>query len=488
MARDTPEAQDGSPLARPRQAVAGTRRSARCRRAVESLILVLTAGLAGRTWFLQGLVVPLEISSGSMAETLLGPHCDVTCGDCARHFSCGLDWRPTSAIAVCPNCGYRGNAWEAQPRVSGDRVLIHRSIFCLRPPRRWEVVAFRRADGAGRIYVKRVVGLPGESVQVRDGKVFIDGRLQPKTLPEQRAVAILVHDADCVPRSGSSSASRWIPESGNTGWTIRDGIFAHGNSLQKGETDWIGFRHYVRIPGTHEGLETPIGNEVSYNQTRSQRGTSRTPASDLLLSLHAMKLGAQTALLIRATGQSGEFLVEINGGGAGWSVSANGRIVSESDPSDHTAVASLRGQTDVELSLFDRQFLLALDGKVVSTIPLEGAGGRLGPVGHPFSIGVRGSGVEIRHVRIYHDTYYERPTGPRSWGVESPVRLNDDEFYLLGDNSSISEDSRTWPEGPGISLGQIIGKPLLVHFPARQVNWGGWHFQVPDLAKIRYIR
>jgi hypothetical protein len=34
----------------------------------------------------------------------------------------------------------------------------------------------------------------------------------------------------------------------------------------------------------------------------------------------------------------------------------------------------------------------------------------------------------------------------------------------------------------------LFGKPLLVHFPARQVNLWGWGIQLPDLAKIRYIR
>jgi signal peptidase I len=92
-------------------------------------------------------------------------------------------------------------------------------------------------------------------------------------------------------------------------------------------------------------------------------------------------------------------------------------------------------------------------------------------------------------MRVFRDVYYTRPIGGRTfWGVESPFQLGVDEFFVLGDNSPISEDSRTWPQGPALSGGLLIGKPLTVHFPAMEARLGGWHFQVPDLSKIRYIR
>ena len=67
--------------------------------------------------------------------------------------------------------------------------------------------------------MKRIVGLPGESVQIRDGDVYIDGEIQRKTLAEQKRLAVLVHDADYSPR-----LSKDVPPSGAASRIARIGI------------------------------------------------------------------------------------------------------------------------------------------------------------------------------------------------------------------------------------------------------------------------
>ncbi len=67
-----------------------------------------------------------------------------------------------------------------------DRVLANRFIYHLRDPRRGEIIVFetppaaRVQCGAGGTFVKRVIGLPGETIEVRlrrgDGYVFINGK------------------------------------------------------------------------------------------------------------------------------------------------------------------------------------------------------------------------------------------------------------------------------------------------------------------------
>jgi signal peptidase I len=58
---------------------------------------------------------------------------------------------------------------------TGDRVLTEKVSFRFRKPRRWEVITF--VDKSGQKVMKRVVGLPGESVQMREPRVLlIDGQ------------------------------------------------------------------------------------------------------------------------------------------------------------------------------------------------------------------------------------------------------------------------------------------------------------------------
>ncbi len=58
---------------------------------------------------------------------------------------------------------------------SGEYVLINTFAYRIAPPKRGDIVAFR-SDDARAIFIKRVVGLPGERVRIDRGVVSIDGR------------------------------------------------------------------------------------------------------------------------------------------------------------------------------------------------------------------------------------------------------------------------------------------------------------------------
>ncbi|MPZ73977.1 MAG: signal peptidase I [Nitriliruptorales bacterium] len=88
----------------------------------------------------------------------------------------------------------------------GDRVLVNKVVYKVREPRRGEVVVFSKDDGGieeaeGNVitrflrsfssglgvspsgekdYIKRIIGLPGETIEMRDGVVLVDGRKVPE--------------------------------------------------------------------------------------------------------------------------------------------------------------------------------------------------------------------------------------------------------------------------------------------------------------------
>ncbi|HHV71704.1 MAG TPA: signal peptidase I [Clostridia bacterium] len=57
-----------------------------------------------------------------------------------------------------------------------DRILSNRFIYHFREIRRGEIVLFYAPDKPGMIYVKRVIGLPGDEVVIKDGNLFINGQ------------------------------------------------------------------------------------------------------------------------------------------------------------------------------------------------------------------------------------------------------------------------------------------------------------------------
>ncbi len=58
---------------------------------------------------------------------------------------------------------------------TNDRVIVEKISYRLHPPRRGDIVVVRLSDRSQPL-IKRIVGLPGETIAIRDGRVFINGK------------------------------------------------------------------------------------------------------------------------------------------------------------------------------------------------------------------------------------------------------------------------------------------------------------------------
>ena len=56
-----------------------------------------------------------------------------------------------------------------------DNVLVNRVTYAFSEPQRFDIVVFELKSEPGTFYIKRVIGLPGETVTIRDGEVYING-------------------------------------------------------------------------------------------------------------------------------------------------------------------------------------------------------------------------------------------------------------------------------------------------------------------------
>jgi len=86
---------------------------------------------------------------------------------------------PSSSMEPTLHCGRPGPGCEAH---FSDRVLADRLIYRFRDPHRDEIVVFTTPPlakvrcGAGGTFVKRVIGLPGETWEEKNGTVYINGK------------------------------------------------------------------------------------------------------------------------------------------------------------------------------------------------------------------------------------------------------------------------------------------------------------------------
>lgn len=448
---------------------------------LELAVGLLCAALIARAWLVQGFVV----ASGSMAPALVGIHRQVECRECRFPFVLGAspgDQLPTfGARAVCPNCDAQ-TPIDALPNRSGDRLLVFPAGFQLEGPRRWELALFRDPNDPLRAAIKRVVGLPGESIEIRDGNVYAEGRLLRKSLDQQRRAAVLVHDARYRPDDPRWPA-RWRPEDENSHWSWSEGRLRYSDvDAPAGELQWIWYRHWRRAADGQSVVEAPITDRCGYNQGVPLGAFHAVDEILLSLGFRVVRTG-DLAIAMHTRGNA--FLIRFDAREHLWRLFHNGKIAATS-----SANFAEKQPRRLEASTIDQQFLCALDGRLLfPAVPFEPRGGE--PSNTKVGLAARACTLTFDNLRLYRDVYYRQAAVPRESGFvpareafnQIPVninldsrnsspsppsrphaplfRLGPDEYFVLGDNGPVSRDSRWW-QSPGLPRSQLLGKPLLI--------------------------
>ena len=209
----------------------------------EQILIAFIFAFIFRAFVLEAFVIP----TGSMAPTLLGAHMDFDCPDCGWDFKVnyptdsGQNAVPSHArVPVadaaggvqavdrvysirCPNCGYRlprGNAVDPDNDASGppvkygDRILVLKHLYLFQSPQRWDVVVFKNparprgtrdglpewsSEAYQQNYIKRLIGLPGDTLMLLDGDVYVTDA--NKTLAELTAEDFAIARKDAVAQS-----------------------------------------------------------------------------------------------------------------------------------------------------------------------------------------------------------------------------------------------------------------------------------------------
>ncbi len=523
------------------------------RETIESIVIAFVLAFLFRTFEAEAFVIP----TGSMAPTLMGRHKDLDCPECGYEYRVSASDEVTQEgtplgdeklveESTCPMCRYTadlgpGNPQhQSYPSYYGDRVLVGKCSYAISDPKRWDVIVFKYPGDASVNFIKRLIGLPGETVRISHGDIWIRRGTGPFAIarkPPGKLLAMLqpVFNNDYMPKLVALGwPARWQPElpaDGSTAgaWHSEDATTFLIDGTASGPR-WLRYHHLVpsynewkmveyRKPTQPLHLKPQwITDFTAYNTGRSREQASINLAPDPdVLGLHWVG-DLAVGCTLDAESDHGQAVLELRKGGREFQCRldlATGRAtlaISGDDTAQFrpAALTNVRGPGRHRLlfSNCDDELRLWVDGSVVAfdaatTYPdlhnVEPLESDLTPAG----VASTGARMKISHLRILRNIYYiavgEHYGGqlitdyvnpdfsqgimaliashPQQRTVEFPLKA--DQFFMLGDNSARSKDGRLWGSTYWVDRNLLIGKAICVYWPH---SWNYIHtpwFDIP---------
>lgn len=441
-----------------------------------------------------------QIPTGSMAETLRGNHWPLRCPQCGYSFDVGSD-ELTINRPQCPTCDYVLPPSAIGGMKNGDRIFVLKSIYQFFEPERWDVVVFKNPTNPRDNFIKRLIALPGETVQLIDGDVYIDGQIARKPVNVQKELWMPVYLQDYQafesfterPEQNKSGRPRYRPRTGfvtdpNSSWQADRSVCVLD--------DGSGRRQYLRYQ-----TENPHDFNAFYSYNESNDFVGKPIVSDLMITFHA-NLGGEGSR-VGATLEKAGVLYSAYADRAGEIVFER-TVNGQTQELRRTTVSGFEAGTftPFEFANVDKQLVLRWGGRRITYdltkdpdfVPPQGQESEM-PAIRIFAQGQ----AELRHIGLYRDTYYMGREGFALRATDDkPFTLKDDQFFVCGDNSNNSLDSRLWNiQGIGnnghryemgiVPRDYMMGKAMFVYWSQALKPVDRAPAVVPNLGNLKLI-
>ncbi|KPK43350.1 MAG: hypothetical protein AMJ65_06025 [Phycisphaerae bacterium SG8_4] len=492
-------------------------RAAEVANTFEWLITAFILAFVFRTFVMEAFRIP----TGSMADTLKGAHFRLRCRQCGYGYDYGFiparyrypeDTIPSHPAAPpptrCPSCGHYDSSNEKMPVANGDRILVLKCIYQFTEPKRWDVIVFKNPLDPSINYIKRLVGLPGEKVQIIDGDIYINGQISRKPPKIQNEQWMPIYDNDYQPvrpRQPSFDGHAWrqpfVPV-GDSQWITEDEKSPTIFRLDEPEGQAGRVNSLV--------YNTDFGNDfrATYAYDEIDRHGNMPNCSDLMVRFSCLASGPQSSIGIALSKYETIYRAEIRFSSQTLVVTA------QQQGSEDVQLASVpitdvrtNKQTTIKFANVDHRLIFEYgDTKWTHDLGRGAADvGRIRENPEPPRVEIFGSGkLTLSHIAIFRDIHYtERQygnSGAPGRATKDAFVLGKDEFFVLGDNSPNSEDCRWWHRSGIANKGlddyrtgtvprdYLVGKALFVYWPS-----GFKPFEkspigiIPNIGRMRFV-
>jgi signal peptidase I len=319
-----------------------------------------------------------------------------------------------------------------QPTILGDqrsgirdRVLADKLCTMLRDPRRWEVMIFRFPHDERRLYVKRIVGLPGEELTIAGGDVWIDGAIARKPDHVNESVLKTIYPA----AGGGMDIGR--------AFLAGPGIEVDGRraDFEPDSRAELTLRRDVRDEFLH-------GYDPDWGILAPPMVNDHHAVADLELSCRVRIDASDGEFVLTFTSDEGDTRLALPAAGSGRTMRASFDPVGAGT---EQLLAEVRERglpvgtpAEIVARNVDRQLVLWVDGQEWLRRPDDQAGPRTDSPRRALASLALSGGGSIEDVTVRRDIFYLPRISRPTW------RIPDDSYFALGDNTQGSHDSRSW--------------------------------------------
>lgn len=305
----------------------------------------------------------------------------------------------------------------------GDRILVSKLAYLASPIERFDVVVFRFPLNQSKFFVKRVVGMPGEELQIHQGDLYA----RQKGEKEFRIVRkpVLTQDSLWIPVSAVANSltdsaafhGAWELESGGAGdYGVNRGMLEiKGNS---GTT--------FRLKAV---IDDAMGHEV--DDTR------------LSFEFDLADPGAQ--VFAERSNRYGRFRASVSSEGKG-ELTVEVRSGRRSIPFTYPALGAGKRHR-LDLLVFDGTAYVNIDGSIVARddfIDVLGDSRYGRGQAAAMSFGMKGGHGYVSRLSVGRDLQYRGRDRELSLAEDTPMAIPEGSYLVFGDNVSSSHDSRAW--------------------------------------------
>jgi signal peptidase I len=379
---------------------------------------------------------------------------------------------------------------------------VLKCIYQFFEPKRWDVIVFKNPPEPAINYIKRLVGLPGEKVHIIDGDVYIDGQISRKPPKVQNELWMPVYDNDyqpVLPKEGSFNGHDWQQPFEN----VRDSKWITTDS-----TSPAVFRLDSPVGQINSlAYDTSIGNDFRATYAYDDiNGYSYMPyCSDLMVRFFSRAAESR--------GSIGIALKKYQTNYKAWVDLAGEMIITKDEENGEPIelarksieLAATNKSAPVKFANVDHKLIFQFGSETLTCDlgrGLEDAGTIIDDI-EP-RVEIFGSGkLTLSHVAIFRDIHYTAAkfsnSANKGRAIGKALELEDDQFFVLGDNSPNSEDGRWWRRKATANKGlsyrtgivprdYLVGKALFVYWPSGFKPFGEFPFGViPNIGGMRFI-